>query len=92
LINKLDNSLPGTISIAIPEISSDVLIAHSKIVQLANGAACNSGSMGSSHVLKAIGCDSSIDESVIRVSLGESTSINDFKYFFDALQSVKHVL
>jgi len=60
LINEPGNSLSGTISVAILEIPSDVLIAHSKIVKLANGAACSNGEMGSSHVIKDIGYDNYI--------------------------------
>jgi cysteine desulfurase len=88
LINDLDASLPGTLSIILPGVSADILIAHCKKINISRGSACN-GAIGSSHVLNEVVQDEHLKESVIRVSFGKDSSAESFHEFFEILEKIK---
>lgn len=53
-------------------------------IAISAGSACSSGSIHTSHVLKAMGIDEVAASEVIRVSFGRDTSLDDIRRFADA--------
>jgi cysteine desulfurase len=62
--------VPGTISLTVPGLPADMVIANLEGVCVGEGAACNSGALEPSHVLLAMGLSRSDAESTIRLSIG----------------------
>jgi cysteine desulfurase len=78
--------LPNTSAIAMPGVPAETQIIAFDLdgVMVSAGAACSSGKVGPSHVLKAMGVAPELAESTIRVSLGWSTSEADIAHLVDA--------
>jgi cysteine desulfurase len=78
--------LPNTAAIAMPGVPAETQIIALDLdgVMVSAGSACSSGKVGPSHVLAAMGIAPAIANSVIRVSLGWSTSETDIAHFIDA--------
>jgi cysteine desulfurase len=78
--------LPNTTCIALPGASAETLVIalDLKGIAVSAGAACSSGKVGASHVLAAMGLDSRLARSAIRVSLGWETTASDITAFGDA--------
>jgi cysteine desulfurase len=66
--------LPGTISLTVPGIPADMLMANLPTACVGNGSACNSGAPDPSHVLLAMGLSHEEAESTVRISLGRYTT------------------
>ena len=68
--------LPHVLSVSLPDIESDVLLASLDMAGLAvsSGSACHSGASAPSHVLLAMGVDA---DAVLRFSLGWPTTGED---------------
>lgn len=66
--------LPGTISLTIPGVPADMLIANLETVCIGDGSACNSGAPEPSHVLLAMKLSRSESECTVRISIGRYTS------------------
>lgn len=62
--------LPGTISLTIPGVQSDMLIANVPSICISNGSACTAGAMSPSHVLLAMGMAREDAECTVRVGIG----------------------
>jgi len=62
--------LPGTISLTIPGIQSDMLIANLPEICFSNGSACTAGAMTPSHVLLAMGMLQEDAECTVRFGIG----------------------
>ncbi|WP_072397110.1 cysteine desulfurase family protein [Hyphomicrobium sp. CS1GBMeth3] len=82
--------LPNTSSIALSGVSAETLVIKLDLMGLAvsAGAACSSGKVGESHVLRAMGLRSEIANSAIRVSLGPETTENDIAAFVAAWRRI----
>lgn len=82
--------LPNTSSIALPGTSAETLVIKLDLMGLAvsAGAACSSGKVGESHVLRAMGLSSEIASSAIRVSLGPDTTEKDIAAFVAAWRRI----
>jgi cysteine desulfurase len=65
-----DSRLPGTISLTIPGIPADMLIANMPDICISTGAACTAGAVSPSHVLLALGMSREDADSTVRISLG----------------------
>jgi len=65
-----DSCLPYTIAISFPGIRSEVLLHHLERegVFVSSGSACTNNKSGKSYVLKEMGLDNKITDSVIRIS------------------------
>ena len=87
-INEISSSLPGTLSIIVPGISSDVLVAHCKKICISKGSACN-GSIGVSHVINQVLHDVSLKDCVVRVTFGKGSTPDEFGEFFEILKKIK---
>ncbi len=79
-----------TASFILPGAQSDSLLflLDQKGISVSAGSACQAGVLGASHVLLAMGYDESEASSVIRVSLGHSTTKSDIQLFTSAIAEV----
>jgi len=73
--------LPGTTSLAIPGLPSDLLISNCREFCISSGAACSHGSVGPSFTLQQITSDTKILDATIRISLGRSSTKEDVAKF-----------
>jgi cysteine desulfurase len=81
--------LPNTCYFAIPGIEGDTLSVRLDKVgfAVASGAACSSATPGKSHVLEAMGVDSTLARCAVRVSLGSTNTPMQIEDFLKALDS-----
>jgi cysteine desulfurase len=78
--------LPNTSAIAMPGTAAETQVIALDLdgVMVSAGAACSSGKVGPSHVLKAMGLAPDIAATTIRVSLGWSTTEHDVSRFLQS--------
>jgi len=88
LVNEINSSLPGTLSIIFPGIPADLLVMHCNKISISKGSACN-GAIGVSHVINEVLDGSYFKDSVIRISFGRDSSTYDFGVFFDILKGIR---
>lgn len=83
--------LPNTSCIGLAGIKSEVQVMALDLagVAVGAGAACSSGKVTPSHVLTAMGLDSTAAASAIRVSLGWGSTADDVDHF---LSAYRHML
>lgn len=81
--------LPGLLSVSFPGRSAEGLmhILDIKGVSVSTGAACDSKSTKTSHVLKAINAPRAVAESTIRISLGPENTKQDVQAILAALKA-----
>jgi cysteine desulfurase len=84
------NKLDSIISVIIPNIKSETMVIAMDIegFSISAGAACSSGKLNSSHVLKAMGYDDSLSNSVIRISMGWNNTEEDILNFINILNKL----
>lgn len=83
IINSpVENCLPNTINVTLPDINSRELMMMLDYygIAVSSGSACSSQINKPSHVLKAIGLSDKNAAETIRISLGKSTKKADIKY------------
>ena len=75
--------LPNTTNIAIPGMSSERQVINLDLAgfSITSGSACSSGKMAKSHVLLAMGVDSELVESAIRISISHDTQWQELEKF-----------
>jgi cysteine desulfurase len=75
--------LPNTAAIAIPGVAAETQVIALDLdgVMVSAGAACSSGKVGPSHVLKAMGVMPDLAGSTIRISLGWNSTEADVSHF-----------
>jgi cysteine desulfurase len=78
--------LPNTSAIAMPDVAAETQVIALDLdgVMVSAGAACSSGKVGPSHVLAAMGVETELAESTIRVSLGWSSTEADISHFLES--------
>src|SRR5215469_5761996 len=78
--------LPNTSTIAMPGVAAETQVIALDLdgVMVSAGAACSSGKVGPSHVLKAMGVGPDLVGSTIRVSLGWNSTEADVGHFLGA--------
>src|SRR6516165_9662420 len=78
--------LPNTAAIAMPGTAAETQVIALDLdgVMVSAGAACSSGKVGPSHVLKAMGVAPDVAGSTIRVSLGWDSTEADVSHFLEA--------
>jgi cysteine desulfurase len=78
--------LPNTAAIAMPGTAAETQVIALDLdgVMVSAGAACSSGKVGPSHVLKAMGLAPEIAAATIRVSLGWATTERDVSRFLQS--------
>lgn len=72
-----NEGLPGTISLTIHGVQSDMLIANMPSICFSNGSACTAGAMSPSHVLLALGKTREDAECTVRFGIGRYNSEAD---------------
>jgi cysteine desulfurase len=82
--------LPNTSSIGMPDAAAETQVIAFDLLGIAvsAGAACSSGKVGVSHVLRAMGVADADARCVIRVSLGWSTTEAEIERFLDAWRRI----
>lgn len=80
--------LPGIISLTIDGIDGEslVMMLDAMGICISAGSACNSESIEPSHVLKAIGLTDEQAHSTIRISLSDTTRVQEAHYTVDAIK------
>jgi cysteine desulfurase len=78
--------LPNTSCIAVPGTKAETLVIGLDLagVAVSSGAACSSGKVEASHVLRAMGVPEELAQGAIRVSLGFATKRDDVERFLRA--------
>ena len=78
--------LPNTSCIAVPGAKAETLVIGLDLagVAVSSGAACSSGKVEASHVLRAMGLGEELAQGAIRVSLGFATKRDDIERFLRA--------
>lgn len=94
----LQNRLPGNISLTLPGIDAEALIANLPNLSLSAGSACTSGSPSPSHVLLAIGRTREEAHQTIRIGLGRFTTHDeilvaneDFIHAIKRISEISHM-
>lgn len=87
---SLENRHSGNLSISFFDIDKEMLIMNMdfKGICISSGSACSSGSLENSHVLDSMGVDESLQESAIRISIGEENTTEDVDKFIDILREI----
>jgi cysteine desulfurase len=82
--------LPNTSLFAVPDLKAETALIAFDLngIALSSGAACSSGKMQASTVLKAMGIDPALAAGALRVSLGWSSSERDIENLLAALTKV----
>ncbi len=82
--------LANTACVAVPGLRSETMVIKFDLAGIAvsAGSACSSGKVGTSHVLTAMGVDSTYAQGALRISLGWTTSESDLEPFLTAWRRV----
>jgi len=77
--------VPNTISLSVPYVDGEALLAHLDLEDIAvsAGSACSSGEHQGSPVLRAMGVNSELAQGSIRISLGRWTSEAEIEAFLE---------
>lgn len=84
------NRLPNTANIAFEHLDAEAILLHMNRagIAAASGAACSSGSMEPSHVLRAMGVPPRVLHGAIRLSLSRETSEQEVSAVLAALPGI----
>jgi len=87
---KDSNRLPGNANICFKFIEGESILLSLDFegVCASSGSACTSGSLDPSHVLLAIGLPHEIAHGSLRLTLGESTTLEDVEYVIHVLPPI----
>ena len=79
---SMENRLPGNLNLSFGGIEGESLILSLDMhgICVSSGAACASGSLEASHVLRAIGLDDERARGSVRITLNEENSFDDVDY------------
>lgn len=86
--------LPNTTAVAVPGLKAETALIAFDLAGLAlsSGAACSSGKVQTSHVLKAVGVEPTLAAGALRLSLGWASSERDVEHFVTAWNKVVSTL
>jgi len=79
--------LPQVCNCSIPGISARDLIRKMGTIAVATASACSGGLSGTSHVLKAMGCDQSVIDGAIRLCAGKYTRREEIDYTIERIRN-----
>jgi len=96
-INAKDAArLPGTISVTVPDVPADMLMANLPTLCIGDGAACRAGVPEPSHVLLAMDLSRAEAECTVRISMGRytteadvETAVKELRYAVQHLDGVR---
>ncbi len=91
VVARTASRLPNTSLLAHPELRAETAVIRLDLAGLSvsAGAACSSGKVGQSHVLSAMGLESGLARSAVRVSLGLETTDDDISTFLAAWRDLR---
>ncbi len=81
--------IANTTNVAIPGIPADILMANLPLFCISSGSACNSGAIGVSYVLEAMGMPIDEARSSIRLSTSAQTSEHEIHSFLLELEKIR---
>ena len=83
--------LPGTVCFALPGIESETVVMALDLegVAVSSGAACSSGKVSPSHVLRAMGVEEALVRGAVRLSLGWGSTREDVDRALGALRGLR---
>ncbi|CAO4172407.1 Cysteine desulfurase [Methylorubrum populi] len=88
----LDRRLPGNLNLSLPGLDGDALVHALGDVAVSTGSACASGALEPSHVLAALGLETSRAESAIRIGIGRFTTAAEIDRAVDRIVVTMHAL
>ena len=88
--NNIEKRLQGNINISVNGVEADNILTEldKRGIFISTGSACTTGSIESSHVLKAIGLSDTKAHSSIRISLGKYNTKDELKHFSKELKEI----
>src|SRR6185312_14535713 len=72
--SQLRDNVPGLVNASFPGIEGESLITGLSAIAVSTGSACSSATREASYVLRALGRDTELAQSSLRVSLGRFTT------------------
>lgn len=89
-----DRTLPGLVSVSLPEIKSDILTVHLNRAGIAvsTGSACSSGTIEPSHVLKAMNVSNHLNLRTLRISFGRDNTMEEVDILVNALVEARTLI
>jgi cysteine desulfurase len=79
-------SLPGIVNASFEGVEGESLVAGLTDIAVSTGSACSSSSREPSYVLRALGRDTELAQSSLRLSFGRGTSVTDIDQAIAALR------
>lgn len=78
----LENRLPGNINVSFEFVEADNILHEldKRGIYISTGSACTTGSIESSHVLRAIGLSNGMAHATIRISIGKYNTKEEIDY------------
>jgi cysteine desulfurase len=91
-VGQRDNRLSNTVSFVTKGADSIALLASLDLegVCASSGSACSAGSLEPSHVVRALGLEQTLTNSLVRFSLGRESSLEEIEYVEEILPQVIH--
>lgn len=72
-----ENSVPGLVNASFPGVEGESLVTGLSGIAVSTGSACSSATREASYVLRALGRDTELAQSSLRISLGRFTTAAD---------------
>src|SRR5262249_8399812 len=90
LLGSRYTRLPNTVSFVVAGTDSIALLAGLDIegICASSGSACSAGSLEPSHVIRALGIDDALANSLVRFSLGRESTLEEVDYVENILPKV----
>lgn len=87
LLGDPENRIPGNAHLLVPGALGETLLflLDTRGIAVSTGSACQAGIPEPSHVVRALGRDEDAARSVLRITLGRTTTPDDVDAFLDAL-------
>lgn len=87
---SIEKRLPGNVNICFEGIEGEslLLLLDAKGIEASSGSACASGSLEPSHVLLSIGLPKEVAHGSLRISLGESNTMEQIDYIIEELPKI----
>lgn len=85
-----EKRLPGNVNISFEGIEGEslLLLLDSKGIEASSGSACASGSLEPSHVLLSIGLPKEVAHGSLRISLGETNTMEQMDYIIQEIPQI----
>lgn len=89
-VGSRESRLPNTVSFLVDGADSVALLAGLDLegICASSGSACSAGSIEPSHVIRALGLDDRLANSLVRFSLGRASTLEEVEYVEKVLPEV----